>query len=373
MSDHEYITFVVGFSAVRRVANGPDRRWNLSKMDREMFDLSLDWACFDDVPEDAAPSPEELAQWIDQTMEEACNSSTPRIGRKKPRKTAYWWDDCIADLRSASIRPRRSWKRGRRRRGLLNSPEILEELENNYRSKKLELKRAISKAKTKAWRELIRTIDDDPWDLPYRLVLNRLRQSSPSFSEMVEVEVLNRLLDGLFPRGTGQDGPASWQGWIWNEEWTISYAEVSALIKERNVKNAAPGPDGFRSTLWKRVPGCMIDKVTVCLNACLKEGIFPECWKRANLVLIPKESKGVVSDLPKVRPICLLDEIGKTFERIIADRLTDWLGENSDEDLSDNQFGFRRQRSTCDALVKVRTLTSDIVRKGGRDRHSYRH
>lgn len=47
---------------------------------------------------------------------------------------------------------------------------------------------------------------------------------------------------------------------------------------------------------------------------------MPRTWKKANLVLIPK---GKISGirLPKVRPICLLNEIGKTFERVIADRI----------------------------------------------------
>lgn len=51
MSDHEYITFMVGVSASRRIANGPDR--SLSKMDRKAFALSLEWACSEDAPGDA--------------------------------------------------------------------------------------------------------------------------------------------------------------------------------------------------------------------------------------------------------------------------------------------------------------------------------
>ncbi|KMQ81590.1 reverse [Lasius niger] len=97
----------------------------------------------------------------------------------------------------------------------------------------------------------------------------------------------------------------------------------------------------------------------------MKEGVFPVCWKNANLVLIPKEDKGSITGLPKVRPICLLDEVGKTFERVIADRLLDWLESNADVNLSANQFGFHKQISTCDGLTKVRAITSSIVDVGG--------
>lgn len=234
-----------------------------------------------------------------------------------------------------------------------------------YRSRKKDLKRAINRAKSAAWRELILTLDSDPWGLPYRLVLSRLRRSSPSLSEMLEPRVLDRLLDGLFPRGAERDAPSDWRNFRWDEKWTVSFGEVFRLLKGRSAKNAAPGPDGFKATLLRKVPNCMLDKIAACYNRCMMEGVFPICWKNANLVLIPKGEKGSIMDLPKVRPICLLDEIGKTFERVIAERLLDWLENNADVDLSANQFGFRKQRSTCDALSRVKDITSDSVDEGG--------
>ncbi|KMQ87265.1 hypothetical protein RF55_13498 [Lasius niger] len=91
-------------------------------------------------------------------MEEACDASAPRVGRKQPRKTTYWWDDNIASLRSEAIRARRLWRnRGRNGR----RPNVLDELEEDYRRKKKDLRKAIRKAKAKTWTALIRTIDED--------------------------------------------------------------------------------------------------------------------------------------------------------------------------------------------------------------------
>lgn len=67
----------------------------------------------------------------------------------------------------------------------------------------------------------------------------------------------------------------------------------------------------------------------------------------------------------KARPICLLDEIGKTFERVIASRLNRWMDENPPFSLSENQFGFRRQRSTIDALLQVGRITRKVVNRNG--------
>ncbi|KMQ83439.1 reverse transcriptase [Lasius niger] len=43
----------------------------------------------------------------------------------------------------------------------------------------------------------------------------------------------------------------------------------------------------------------------------------------------------------------------------------DWFANNADVDLSANQFGFRKQRSTCDALSRVKAITSCAVGEGG--------
>ncbi|KMQ91066.1 reverse transcriptase [Lasius niger] len=237
--------------------------------------------------------------------------------------------------------------------------------EEDYRRKKKDLRRAIRKAKVKAWSDLIRTIDEDTWGLPYRIVMNRLRCSSPGFTELVEPEILDRLLDKLFPKGSVGDAPADWRGFRWSDEWVITQGEVRQFVRIRIVGNTAPDPDGFKAILWKRVPDIMVQRVAACLNVCLRKGVFPEDWKRANLVLIPKEGKVSDSGLPKVRPICLLDETGKTLERVIAERLNYWMDSNPEAGLSENQFGFRKKLSTCDAIMKVKSITESAVSEGG--------
>lgn len=74
--------------------------------------------------------------------------------------------------------------------------------------------------------------------------------------------------------------------------------------------------------MWRRVPPALVEKMAKLFTRCLEDGVFPRRWKRARLVLIPKA--GSISDardgIPKARPICLLNKIGKIFERILVQR-----------------------------------------------------
>lgn len=147
----------------------------------------------------------------------------------------------------------------------------------------------------------------------------------------------------------------------------MSNREVIEYVKKRATKNVAPGPDNIKVTVWRKVPASMINLLASCLTLCLRKGEFPDIWKKSNLVLIPKESSAGTSGaaLPRARPICLLSEVNKTFERVIADRIVVWMEEHEFSNLSENQFGFRRRRSTMDALFRVRDITSAAVEAGG--------
>ncbi|KMQ85608.1 reverse [Lasius niger] len=181
----------------------------------------------------------------------------------------------------------------------------------------------------------------------------------------MEEEILDQVLNSLFPRGDqGDSAGTEWPDWRWDNTWEVLPGEVDRHVKKRPAANKAPGPDGLKATLWRKVPNVIVGKLAHCYNLCLKEGIFQRTWKKANLVLIPKGKISGIG-LLKVRPICLLNEIGKTFERVIADRIWNWIDEHPEAGLSDNQFGFRTKRSTCDALKKEKRVTKEAVAEGG--------
>jgi hypothetical protein len=64
----------------------------------------------------------------------------------------------------------------------------------------------------------------------------------------------------------------------------------------------------------------MAPRLRYLFNRCMREGVYLRIWRTDMLVLLRKEGRPL--DSPSgYRPICLLDEVGKLLERVIAARL----------------------------------------------------
>ena len=78
-------------------------------------------------------------------------------------------------------------------------------------------------------------------------------------------------------------------------------------------------------------------------NASLASGYFPKQFKSAILKLLPKDRKDAT--LPhNYRPIVLLNNVGKIFEKQVNTRLRQFLEENNLYNFQ--QYGFRQGKST---------------------------
>ena len=90
-------------------------------------------------------------------------------------------------------------------------------------------------------------------------------------------------------------------------------------------------------------------------------GIFPSSWKLAYVFPIPQT--GDKSDPSNYRPIATTSLISKTMETIVTKQLLAFLETNNL--LSNHQYGFRQTRSTGDLLAyAVRAWTSALESYG---------
>ena len=85
-------------------------------------------------------------------------------------------------------------------------------------------------------------------------------------------------------------------------------------------------------------------------DASFQKRMFSRIWKRQRLVLIPKSNNA--QDASGYHPLCMIEAVGELLEKIIYRRLEATLTE---EGFAERQFGFRKARSTIDAIEMVVT------------------
>lgn len=362
LSDHRVIKFMLNNgknSGVIKKKN-PFIKWSMKKFNQELFVSSLEWSC--EIEMDIKNySAEQIQKVINKALKKSMDISAPRTRHVSSRKQAYWWSKTIEETRKKAIKFRRALTKIRKK----DPSDSRIKAEQDYKVARSQLKMEIASAKIRAWRELIMTINKDPWGMPYRIVMKKLKTNSGLTESMSKQQLINEL-ETLFSRRRDYTKEPTPIQIVWNEEWNIGYRELVQTLKQNN-NNRAPGLDGIPGAALKKSPEKFLRRFLSCYNACLRDGKFPRDWKKKRVVLIPKDKNSVarVGQPIKSRPICLISDLAKTFERIINNRITDWLSENSEFEFSDNQFGFRRGKSTTDALLKLRTIVDPIISSGG--------
>ena len=114
------------------------------------------------------------------------------------------------------------------------------------------------------------------------------------------------------------------------------------------LKNSSYGLYSIPTNVFKSVIDVLCLPLSVLINQSLSTGIFPDSLKKA--VVVPIHKSGSESELSNYRPTSTLPLLSKIFERSVYNRLNGFL--NKHDILSYSQFGFRRGRSTVDALVR---------------------
>ena len=133
----------------------------------------------------------------------------------------------------------------------------------------------------------------------------------------------------------------------------ITENEIISLVKGLK-NNVAPGIDGITNKTLKIIIEPIVKPLTYVFNLCIAQGIFPSYLKFA--VVVPLHKSGDRKSLNNYRPISLLPALSKILEKCIKTRLMNYLEKYSL--LNKNQFGFRNNMSTDDALMNV---TSRII------------
>ena len=133
----------------------------------------------------------------------------------------------------------------------------------------------------------------------------------------------------------------------------VSCDEVKNII--HSLKNSSAGHDEFPTFVEKLCVDSYIEPLTFLINSSLETGVFPSELKLARVVPIFKV--GDSSALTNYRPISVLTFFAKVFEKIVYNKFFTFISDHNI--LYDHQYGFRRGRSTQQAII---TLVDKITK-----------
>ncbi|KAI4472913.1 hypothetical protein M0804_015559 [Polistes exclamans] len=325
-------------------------KWDTRVVDEDRLGAALvsrEWTRDDEV---------DLVTWVNGTLLISSDMSMPRVRMcANKSRAAPWWSRENALLRGAATMARRRYLRVRRGGDPVRIRECLE----TRREKKRDLACAIRRAKASAWKNYIATIEDDPWGRPYRMVMGKLGARGAPLTEALDPLVLERIVATLFPEGGRLVAPNVLVEEA--EEIIVTIGEVRKAARRINL-GRAPGPDGIPGLVVKSAATYCGRGLAECFTVLLRNGVFLQAWKRARLVLIKKKQDGDGSAPSTYRPICLLDEVGKLFERVVVSRVSEFL--DNGNVLSPWQHGFRVGHSTLGAIEEVKGYIQECASDG---------
>jgi hypothetical protein len=128
----------------------------------------------------------------------------------------------------------------------------------------------------------------------------------------------------------------------------VDHTDIKNLIL--SLKNStSTGWDGISSSFLKQCVGTVSNPIAHICNLILSTGVFPKALKKS--IIIPIHKSGNKQDISNYRPISLLPTLGKIVEKVINIQLVCYL--DSYNHIAPNQYGFRKNISTADAINRV--------------------
>lgn len=280
--------------------------------------------------------PERTGTVLEEVLKEALQETIPAVHpRSMNRRPVYWWNEEVAEARRECIKARR---------GLTRSPHPDREAAAAlYKEARKTLKLLIKRSKERSWREICEQVENSPWGTGYKIAMKKFKTAPPAMGSDLVAEIVQQ----LFPNHEEQ---AHEDRRPFPEEPTEVTEEELREVVSKMKGGTAPGTDGIPPEAAKILLEKFPAQVQEAFNHQLRTGEFPDQWKIARLVLIPKPGKPP-GEPSSYRPLCMLSVLAKALEAVITSRITKHLDEAGS--LSDDQYGFRRGRSTSHAIERV--------------------
>ena len=332
-----------------------------------------DWELFNEVCETRVGQVQitgevnDMARSLSDVFLTATAAAVPRSQGRGRRKIVPWWTkECTEAIQTRN-------KAFRVLRITLTPEKVVE-----YQKARAKARKVIKDAKRKCWREYCSQLGtyvqiEQVWGMVKKMMGVFRGRSIPVLVEGNSVASSAKdkaeLLKTAFAKAHSTDNleeplverrQATLREWgnvcerqtdcnsIMDRDITL-FELKCALI---NTSNTAPGQDEVCYIMLKHVSDEVLKKVVEVFNRIWSEGKVPDVWKHSLVIPIAKPGKDP-SKAASYRPIALTSNMCKLMERILVNRLTYFM--ESKGLFAGYQSGFRKGRSTLDAMIRLET------------------
>lgn len=367
LSDHRLITFSIESLVQRRSSpggtSGHDLRpkINLRNIDWRVFDatLNVDLGMSENFDERSLDG---KVEELTRILQRAEHDSAPLY--KSNRITPRWWSRELDELRQEKTQKERKLQKARKKYG--PEHEFTLGLRLEFSRSRTKYVNALRYHKKRSWLELVKTSsDEDPWGIVYKILMGKMKKSTQMVSLKLDnrvvthpTEIARLMMDGLLPDDTADNSEDLVRTREQSEtpilEWEneiVSMEELANAVKKQK-SGKAPGLDGVRAEVIKRALCRVGPPLLSIVREVFSTAEFPKSWKQGSLKVFLKSTDKPIDNIKSYRPITLLPVMGKIVERIIAERLKDWLARSNY--LGECQHGFVSGRSTTTAMLTLK-------------------
>lgn len=296
-------------------------------------------------------------------------------GNVKEKETSWWSEKVKTAIKERNVaKKNKDVEKQKQMEGIIpQDHQKIADLEQEYRDKKLLVKRIVKEEKVKSWEIFTQKLEEDCKGNQKMLYgILKSRRSDREDIKTIEAEdgTIHRNVEGIreemkkyFDRllnGEVEESAVNELNEIEEkeeEESPITWAETENALKLMKT-GKSPGIDGLSADMIKAAGIQGLQWLHRTLGVIWKENKIPDDWKKG--MIIPLFKKGSRRKCTNYRGITLLSHCLKITEKIIEKRLRTQIEHRFEEE----QHGFRCNRGTVDLVFAVRQLMEKYWEKG---------
>ena len=345
---------------LKGVENRPEEASPKWKVDEADWGKYSDGICLEREFESFGSHTEAYEYFVD-AMTESGNKSIPKTQGKPKRPAVPWWNKTCAALRRVTRKCFRRYKTS-------GSPQA----KIAYLRNQAKQRRYFKRAKRDSWIYYINGINSK---VATKTIWKKIKKLSGKFvpSPLPTLKINDTIVSNpdevaakLGEHFSSVSDPSHYSPEFQRIRDSRNIVKVSnsnnqesynAPLTLRELRDAlsstestAPGEDNIIYEMLKHLPDSAKKYLLKILNKIWDTGILPKSWKIALIIPVRKPNKDP-NQATSYRPIALTSCICKLMEKMINTRLV-WFLENNNG-LSRVQFGFRKNRSTLDPLLRL--------------------